>query len=66
MTAKQVIRILKEDGWFIKDQKGSSHQQYVHLSPKGKVTVPVHGNKDIPPGTLASIFKQAGLKKPRS
>lgn len=65
MTAKQVIQILKADGWFFKDQKGTSHQQLVHLVKKGKVTVPVHGNKDIPLGTLASIFKQAGLKKPK-
>lgn len=47
MTAKQVIRILKEDGWSLKDQKGTSHQQYVHLVKKVKVTVPSHGNKDF-------------------
>jgi predicted RNA binding protein YcfA (HicA-like mRNA interferase family) len=65
MTAKQVIKILQENGWFMKDQKGS-HQQYFHPFKEGKVTVPVHGNKDIPPGTLASIFRQAGLKTPKA
>jgi len=25
------------------------------------VTVPVHGNRDLPPGTLKSILQQAGL-----
>jgi predicted RNA binding protein YcfA (HicA-like mRNA interferase family) len=60
MTAKEVIRLLKKDGWYEKDHKGS-HKQFVHPIKKGKVTVPVHSG-DIPPGTLSSILKQAGLK----
>lgn len=64
MTATQVIKILKEDGWFLKDQKGS-HRQFLHSVKNGKVTVTMHGNKDIPTGTLASIFRQAGIKKPK-
>ena len=64
MKATEVISILKKDGWYFKEQKGS-HQQFVHSVKTGKVTVPVHGTKDLPPGTLSSIFKQAGIKKPR-
>lgn len=60
MTAKQLLRILKEDGWFEKEQKGS-HLQMVHPTKKGKITVPIHSG-DIKPGTLDSILKQAGLK----
>jgi predicted RNA binding protein YcfA (HicA-like mRNA interferase family) len=60
MTARQVIRRLKEDGWYEKKQSGS-HKQFVNDIKKGKVTVPVHGNKDIPPKTLNSIWKQARL-----
>ena len=26
-----------------------------------KVSVPVHGSQDLPPGTVRSIIKQAGL-----
>lgn len=62
MKATEIIRILKEDGWYFKEQKGS-HQQFIHGVKPGKVTVPVHGAKDIPTGTLGSIFKQAGIKK---
>src|SRR5690349_7672793 len=29
--------------------------------PKRAVTVPVHGNRDLKPGTLRSILRQAGL-----
>ena len=29
--------------------------------PLCKVSVPVHGSHDLPPGTVRSILKQAGL-----
>jgi predicted RNA binding protein YcfA (HicA-like mRNA interferase family) len=60
MTARELIRLLKKDGWFEKDRKGS-HLQLVHPKKKGKMTVPVHSG-DIPKGTLNSILRQAGLK----
>jgi predicted RNA binding protein YcfA (HicA-like mRNA interferase family) len=61
MNAVKLIRLLKEDGWVIKTQKGS-HMQFVHPSKSGKITVAFHGKKEIPPGTLHAILKQAGLK----
>lgn len=36
--------------------------QLKHPTKPRKVTVAVHGKKDIPPGTLNKIRKQAGLK----
>lgn len=60
MKTKEILRILKEDGWEIKNQEGS-HIQLVHKAKKGKVTVPNH-TEDILKGTLNSILKQAGLK----
>lgn len=60
MTAKEVIRRLQKEGWYVKDQKGS-HKQFIHPSKKGKVTIPIHSG-DIPPGTLNAIFKQVGWK----
>lgn len=60
MTVKEIIKILKKDGWYDVSQDGS-HRQFKHPSKKGKVTVPVH-NGDIAKGTLNSILKQAGLK----
>ena len=60
MTVKEIIKILKKDGWYEVSQDGS-HRQFKHPSKKGKVTVPVH-NGDIAKGTLNSILKQAGLK----
>lgn len=60
MKVRDLLRILREDGWTEKTQKGS-HLQLEHSIKRGKVTVPVHGG-DIPKGTLNSILKQAGLK----
>lgn len=60
MTVREIIKILKEDGWYEVSQRGS-HMQYEHNEKKGKVTIPNH-NGDIPKGTLNSILKQAGLK----
>ena len=44
------------------DTKGS-HRQYEHPIKKGLVTVPGHFGDDMPPGTLASVFRQAKLKR---
>jgi predicted RNA binding protein YcfA (HicA-like mRNA interferase family) len=60
MTAKEILKLLYEDGWLDKTQKGS-HLQLVHPTKTGKVTVPMHKG-DIATGTLNAILKQAGLK----
>ena len=60
MKARELLKILRQDGWREKDQKGS-HLQLIHPVKKGKVTLPIHGG-DIPKGTLNAIMKQAGLK----
>jgi predicted RNA binding protein YcfA (HicA-like mRNA interferase family) len=36
--------------------------QLQHPTKPNLVTLPMHGAKDIKPGTLASIGRQAGLK----
>lgn len=59
MKPKELIKILKENGWEVKNQKGS-HIQLINKERSGKVTIPYH-NKDLKVGTLKSIFKQAGL-----
>jgi predicted RNA binding protein YcfA (HicA-like mRNA interferase family) len=63
MKVREVIRMLLDDGWFRVATRGS-HHQYKHLTKSGRVTVPGSGNDDLAPGTLASILKQAGLRRP--
>ena len=61
LTAREVLRLLENDGWYVVSQKGS-HVQLKHPTKKGKVTVPVHSGKVLPIGTVRSILKQAGIK----
>ncbi len=59
---RDVIRLIKEDGWVQVRMKGS-HRQYHHPEKQGTVTIP--GSRmgdDIPKGTFHSILKQAGLR----
>jgi len=58
----EVLDKLREDGWFLIATKGS-HRQFKHQTKPGRVTVAGKLSDDLPPGTLNSIFKQAGLKK---
>jgi len=61
MNSRQIIRRLERDGWRLVRTKGS-HRQYKHPDKPGLVTVP-HPRRNIPKGTLRSIFKQAGWSK---
>ena len=62
MKIRDVLVLLKEEGWHLAVTKGS-HRQFKHLEKSGRVTVAGKPNDDLPPGTLNSILKQAGLKK---
>ena len=59
-SSRDVIRILKRDGWYEIACDGD-HHQFKHPVKKGKVTV-THPRKTIPTGTLKSIKKQAGVQ----
>ncbi|MCP5467784.1 MAG: type II toxin-antitoxin system HicA family toxin [Deltaproteobacteria bacterium] len=61
MDSKEILKRLKKEGWFLVHSKGS-HQQWKHPNKPGRVTLP-HPKKDLPIGTIKSIFIQAGWKK---
>jgi predicted RNA binding protein YcfA (HicA-like mRNA interferase family) len=61
MKAREVIRLIEKDGWYLVPSKGG-HRQYKHPTKAGRVTIPGNSGKDVPIGTLNSILKQAGLK----
>jgi predicted RNA binding protein YcfA (HicA-like mRNA interferase family) len=62
VKVKELIALLEADGWFEVRMKGS-HRQFHHRNKPGTVTVSGKPSIDIPPGTLNSALKQAGLKK---
>lgn len=61
MKVAEVIAALQADGWFLARMRGS-HRQFKHPTKRGAVTVAGKPSLDLPPGTLNSILKQAGLK----
>jgi predicted RNA binding protein YcfA (HicA-like mRNA interferase family) len=60
---RDLIKRIEEAGWVHESTKGS-HMQFGHPTILGKVTMPGGGklSRDVPPGTLNSVLKQAGLK----
>lgn len=54
---KMAIRALKRSGFFVHHTTGS---HYFLKKENLRVSIPYH-NKDLKPGTLASIIVQAGL-----
>lgn len=61
MKVREVIKLIEADGWRMVRQR-CSHRQYHHPTKPGTVTVAGHLNADLKPGTLQSIYRQAGLK----
>jgi predicted RNA binding protein YcfA (HicA-like mRNA interferase family) len=62
MKVREIIKLLKADGWYLVATKGS-HQQYKHPTKPGRVTIAGHLGDDLSAGTLNSILKHAQLKK---
>lgn len=60
-TVREILRILRKDGWVQVAQRGS-HRQLKHDTKRGRVTVPGKEGDTLKPGTAASIFRQAQIK----
>jgi predicted RNA binding protein YcfA (HicA-like mRNA interferase family) len=63
VRVREVIARLEADGWRLVRTRGS-HRQFRHGKRPGTVTVAGALGVDVPPGTLRSILKQAGLREP--
>ena len=59
-SSREVIKMLKADGWYEVNVEGS-HHQFKHPIKKGRTTIK-HPDKVIPRKTLESIERQSGLK----
>lgn len=59
-SGKEVMRALLDAGFHLSHVRGSHH--YLRKPDESSfVVVPVHGNRDLPVGTLRSILRQANL-----
>jgi predicted RNA binding protein YcfA (HicA-like mRNA interferase family) len=61
MKVRDLIRRIEHDGWrHVRTTR--SHRQYKQSTKRGTVTIAGKLALDVPPGTLNSVLKQAGLK----
>jgi predicted RNA binding protein YcfA (HicA-like mRNA interferase family) len=58
MNSAEILRRLESEGWRRVHQVGS-HIKLKHPERSAAVTVP-HPKKDLPIGTVRSIYRQAG------
>lgn len=62
ISGKDLCRLLEKKGWQLKKIHGS-HHVYMTAGRKERVSVPVHGNKDLKVGMLKSIMKIAKISE---
>jgi predicted RNA binding protein YcfA (HicA-like mRNA interferase family) len=64
VKVREVIRLIRADGWRNVKAKGG-HRQYQHPVKRGRVAIPGRPNDDLAPKTLESILKQVGPSEDR-
>lgn len=60
ITAVQTERAVKRDGWY-EDRQSGSHRIFRHPDKLGRVVIPIHSGRVIPPTTLKTIIDSMGL-----
>ena len=62
VSGKALCKVVERRGWELKRVTGS-HYIYTKQGSEVILSIPVHGNRDLPTGTLKSIMKDAGLNE---
>ncbi|MGK7947055.1 MAG: type II toxin-antitoxin system HicA family toxin [Microcystaceae cyanobacterium] len=62
MSGKKLCKVVERFGWKLARIKGS-HHIYTKENVSAIVVIPIHGNRDLPLGTLKGILKDAGLNE---
>jgi predicted RNA binding protein YcfA (HicA-like mRNA interferase family) len=60
VSGKKLVQALERGGFHLSHVRGS-HYYFRKPGDTGLVSIPVHGNRDLPLGTLRAILHQAGL-----
>jgi len=63
MNYRQLTRKLRRLGYEFYRQAAGSHEIWYHPVTGRRTTIPNHGPKDIPKGTLASILRDLDLER---
>ncbi|MCZ8315941.1 type II toxin-antitoxin system HicA family toxin [Phreatobacter sp.] len=59
--SRDIIRRLESEGFVLRAVKGS-HHKFLHAATRRMVIVP-HPKRDLPRGTVYSIYRQAGWSR---
>lgn len=62
LKVREILEILRKDGWVKLPQKATDHRQFKHPTKPGKVTVRGKTSDDVDGFLLKSIGRQAGIK----
>jgi predicted RNA binding protein YcfA (HicA-like mRNA interferase family) len=62
VSGKTLCKVVERKGWELKRVTGS-HHIYTKQGSEVILSIPVHGNRDLPTGTLKSILKDARLSE---
>lgn len=61
LPAQKIIKVLEKTGFITIRQKGS---HIIMMNEKGvRVVIPMHPGKNVKPGLIRAIMKEAGLKR---
>ncbi len=60
ISGKAFCKIVEKQGWILKRISGS-HHIYVKEGVPAILSIPVHGNRDLPIGILTKLMKDANL-----
>jgi predicted RNA binding protein YcfA (HicA-like mRNA interferase family) len=62
ISGKTFCKVVEQQGWVLKRIRGS-HHIYTKTGSPAILSIPVHGNRDLPIGTLAKLMKDAGISE---
>lgn len=61
VTCRQLLRALKRAGF--KEQRQQGSHLHLRRADGKRVTVPVHPRRNVPPGTLRAILRDADISR---
>jgi len=62
MNYNELTKLMKAAGWWFERTGNGSHMIWRHPEKPNQITVPFHGSKEIDPGLVKGIKRQAGIK----
>ncbi|MDQ3399240.1 MAG: type II toxin-antitoxin system HicA family toxin [Deinococcota bacterium] len=62
MKVKEVVKLIKADGWYLARHGKGDHKVYKHPAKPGIIVIDGKLSDDMPKGTRKQVLKAAGLE----